>query len=86
MLNKGDLPQPDGPMMLMNSPLAAFRLMSSSTWTGPVSVPKRLERLRISSFKAGAGLMAVWGSGRPRPRHDPVPAPPHLREAPQALR
>src|SRR5215813_4062934 len=56
MFNRVDLPHPDGPTRMRNSPSGASMLMPFNTWTGP----KRLTTLRIES----APMSALDGAGR----------------------
>src|SRR4051812_33021029 len=49
MLNKVDLPQPDGPMIERNSPSSTARLTSSIAVSGPCGVAKRLVRCWTAS-------------------------------------
>src|SRR5262249_6266012 len=60
MLNRVDLPQPDGPITARNSPGATVKDMRSIATSGPSGVSKRLETsstMRMGSAAAAAGSM-----------------------------
>src|SRR5574344_292113 len=50
---KVDLPQPEGPMMAMTSPLVSVRLISRSTWLVPNCFCRCSTRMRVLSFIFG---------------------------------
>src|SRR5580693_1620582 len=60
MLNKVDLPQPDGPITARNSPGATVNDTLSSAVTPSSVLPKRMT---ISSTASSAGPPSVCGSG-----------------------
>ncbi len=76
MLNKVDLPQPDGPITARNSPGATLNETLSTATSVPSGVSNRLEmssttRIASAGFCAGASLRAVAAVTI----HDPSPAP-----------
>src|SRR5580700_5094725 len=60
MLNKVDLPQPDGPITARNSPGATVNDTLSSAVTPSSALPKRMT---MSSTTSSAGPLSVCGSG-----------------------
>ena len=59
MLNKVDLPQPDGPITARNSPGATSNDTSSSAVMPPSAVSKRMTRsstVRIAGSAGGSGI------------------------------
>src|ERR1700693_2791176 len=69
MLNKVDLPQPDGPITARNSPGATVNDTLSSAVTPSSAVPKRMT---MSSTTSSAGPLSVCGSGVTRLTVDTV--------------
>src|ERR1700722_4397555 len=64
MLNRVDLPQPDGPITARNAPGATVKEMWSTATIGPSGVSKRLETsstVRMAS--AGRGASAGFAEG-----------------------
>src|ERR1700675_706894 len=60
MLNKVDLPQPDGPITARNSPGATVNDTLSSAVTPSSALPKRVT---MSSTTSSAGPLSACGSG-----------------------
>src|ERR1700735_4958134 len=60
MLNKVDLPQPDGPITARNSPGATVNDTLSSAVTPSSALPKRMT---MSSATSSAGPLSACGSG-----------------------
>src|SRR4029077_17604531 len=69
MLNKVDLPQPDGPITARNSPGATVNDTLSSAVTPSSAVPKRMT---MSSTASSAGPFSACGSGVTRLAVDTV--------------
>ena len=69
MLNKVDLPQPDGPITARNSPGATVNDTLSRAVTPSSALPKRMT---MSSTTSSAGPVAVCGSGVTRLAVDTV--------------
>src|ERR1700689_2507676 len=69
MLNKVDLPQPDGPITARNSPGATVNDTLSSALTPSSALPKRMT---MSSTTSSAGPLSACGSGITRSAVDTV--------------
>src|ERR1700732_1025202 len=69
MLNRVDLPQPDGPITARNSPGATVNDTLSSAVTPSSALPKRMT---MSSTTSRAGPLSVCGSGVTRLAVDTV--------------
>src|ERR1700724_3163565 len=69
MLNKVDLPQPDGPITARNSPGATVNDTLSSAGTPSSALPKRMT---MSSTTSSAGPLSACGSGVTRLAVDTV--------------
>src|SRR5262245_61773542 len=90
MLNRVDLPQPDGPITARNSPGATVNDMRSTATSGPSGVSKRFDTsstTRIGSAAATAGsrragdvaaVIIVRPTSAPRALRAPSPRKPGL--------
>src|SRR5215470_2647643 len=62
MLNRVDLPQPDGPITARNSPGATVNEMRSTATSGPSGVSKRFDT--SSTTRIGSAVCAAGASAR----------------------
>ena len=78
-----DLPEPDGPMMAMNSPLATCRFTSTSagTWTLP-EVVDTADVFELDDRLDGMGAHALIARTAPPPNPPPPVSPPRLTPPP----
>ncbi len=63
MRSSVDLPQPDGPTMVTNSPGRTSRLTSSTAWVPSGNTIETWSKRRAWSVMLGATAAGDWGTG-----------------------